>query len=97
MISLRFTAIESENVKVVISYRAAVTATDTLIARLQPIGSYEKNYDKVVVLPSVSDGKMLGTSEGTFYPLSRLWCKSPQTEFFGPKHERFLYKVELKA
>ena len=51
MISLRFTAIESENVKVVISYRAAVSATDTLIARLQPIGSYEKNYDKVVVLP----------------------------------------------
>ena len=44
MISLRFTAIESENVKVVISYRAAVTvtATDTPIARLQPIGSYEK-------------------------------------------------------
>ena len=39
---------------------------------------------------------MLGTSEGTFCPLSKLWCKSPQTEFFGPEHERFLYKVELR-
>ena len=43
MISLRFTAIASENVKIVISYRAAVTATDTPIVRLQPIDSYEKN------------------------------------------------------
>ena len=42
MISLRFTAIAAENVKVVISCHAAVTATDTLIARLQLIGSYEK-------------------------------------------------------
>ena len=42
MISLRFTAIASEIVKVVISYHAAVTATDTPIARLQPIGSYDK-------------------------------------------------------
>ena len=51
MISLRFTAIASENVKIVISYRAAVTATDTPIARLQPIDSYEKRYDKIVILP----------------------------------------------
>ena len=42
MISLRFTVIASENVKVVISYHAAVTATDTPIAQYQPIGSYEK-------------------------------------------------------
>ena len=40
---------------------------------------------------------MLGTSEGTFCPLSKLWCKSPQTEFFGPDRERFLYKVELRT
>ena len=39
---------------------------------------------------------MLGTSEGTFCPLSKLWCKSLQTEFFGPERERFLYKVELR-
>ena len=38
---------------------------------------------------------MLGSSEGTFCSLSKLWCKSPQTEFFGPERERFLYKVEL--
>ena len=38
---------------------------------------------------------MLGISEGTFCPLSKLWCKSPQTKFFGPERERFLYKVEL--
>ena len=38
---------------------------------------------------------MLGTSDGTFCPLSKLWCKSPQTEFFGLERERFLYKVEL--
>ena len=42
MISLRFAAIASENVKVVISYHAAIIATDTLIARLRPIGSYGK-------------------------------------------------------
>ena len=42
MISSRFTAIASENVKVVISYHAAITATETLIARLQPIGLYNK-------------------------------------------------------
>ena len=42
MISLRFTAFAAENVKVVISYHAAVTATDTPIARLQLIGSYDK-------------------------------------------------------
>ena len=42
MISLQFTAIASENVKVVISYHAAVTAADTLMVRLQPIGSYDK-------------------------------------------------------
>ena len=42
MISLQFTAITSENVKVVISYHAAVTAADTLIVRLQPIGTYDK-------------------------------------------------------
>ena len=47
MISLRFTAIASENVKVVISYQAAVTATDTLIARLQPIGSYDKIWTRL--------------------------------------------------
>ena len=39
---------------------------------------------------------MLGTSEGTFCPLSKLWCKSPQTESFGPERKRFLYKVELR-
>ena len=32
---------------------------------------------------------MLGTSDGTFCPLSKLWCKSPQTEFFGLERERF--------
>ena len=37
---------------------------------------------------------MLGTSDGTFCPLSKLWCKSPQTEFFGLANV-FLYKVEL--
>ena len=42
MISLRFTAIGSENVKVVISYHVAVTETDTSTFRLQPIGSYDK-------------------------------------------------------
>ena len=47
MISLRFTAIASENVKVVISYHAAVTATDTPITRLQPIGSYDKIWIKL--------------------------------------------------
>ena len=40
---------------------------------------------------------MLGTSEGTFCPLSKHWCKSPQTEFFGPECERFLYKVKLRT
>ena len=59
MISLRFTAIASENVKVVISYHAAVTATDTLIARLQPIGSYDKIGKGCS--PTESDDKMLGT------------------------------------
>ena len=39
---------------------------------------------------------MLGTSDGTFCPLSKLWCKSPQTEFFEPERERFLYNVELR-
>ena len=32
---------------------------------------------------------MLGTSDGTFCPLSKLWCKSLQTEFFRPERERF--------
>ena len=30
-----------------------------------------------------------GTSEGSFCPLSKLWCKSQRTELFGPGRERF--------
>ena len=40
---------------------------------------------------------MLGTSERTFCPLSKLWRKSPHTDFLGPERERFLYKVELRT
>ena len=32
---------------------------------------------------------MLGTSEGSFYLLSKLWKKSPQTGFSGHGHEHF--------
>ena len=38
---------------------------------------------------------MLGTSDGTFCPLSKLWCKSQQTAFFGP--ERELFFVQSRA
>ena len=36
-------------------------------------------------------------SEGSFYTLSKLWKKLPQTEFSGRGLERFLYKVELRS
>ena len=45
--------------------------------------------DKVVYGPTDSDGKMLGTSDRSFCPLSKLWSKSPQTEFSGRGRERF--------
>ena len=44
--------------------------------------------------PTDSDGKMLGTSEGSFCSLSKLWYKSPQTEFPGRGYDRFF---ELKS
>ena len=68
-------------------------------------------YETVIVLPTFnvahthrqccatpieSAGKMLGTSEGSFYLLSKLWKKSPQTGFSGHGHEHFLYKAELR-
>ena len=40
---------------------------------------------------------MLGTSEGTFCPLSKLWCKSPQTNgIIGPERERFSVQSRAK-
>ena len=39
---------------------------------------------------------MLGTSDGAFCPLSKLWCKSPQTEFFGLERERFFVQSRAK-
>ena len=39
---------------------------------------------------------MLGTSEGSFYLLSKLWKKSPQTGFYGHGHEHFFVQSRAK-
>ena len=41
-----------------------------------------------------SNGKVPGTSEGSFHSWRMLWKESPQPEFSRRGHERFLYKVE---
>ena len=38
---------------------------------------------------------MLGTSDGTFCPLSKLWCKSPQTNFLDLNANVFCTKSSL--